>query len=184
MILMKKTTILFSIIIFALPILILAEDKDVSLEYNTKAVFIYNFMKYIQWPDDDTTRPFCIAVIGDGGILRPLKEIEKKKTIRNRKIEVRQVRNIKDIDTCHILFISKSEKKRLQDILDSTNHRNILTVSDTEGWAQRGVVINFKIINDKIRFQINSAVLDILQLRVSSQLLKLALFVEGKNRDD
>jgi len=181
---MKKIRFLFSIIIFALPILILADDKGVSLEDKTKAVFIYNFMKYIQWPDDDTTRPFCIAVIGKSGIIAPLKEIEKKKTVRNRKIEVKQVQNITDIDTCHILFISKSEKKRLQDILDSTHHRNILTVSDAEGFSERGVVITFRIINDKIRFQINSTALDTLTLRVSSQLLKLALFIEGEKKDD
>ncbi len=182
---MKKITacLVMGIFILSFPFCLKGET-DVSLENKTKAVFIYNFMKYMHWAGDDTTRPFKIRVIGCCGVFDPLKDIEKKKTVRNRKIEVKQIKNTEEIDTCHILFISKTEKKRLQEILDTAGTRNILTISDTEGFAERGVVINFKIIEGKIRFEINKAVLETMKLRISSQLLKLALFVEGKDKDD
>jgi hypothetical protein len=180
---MKKITLLFLIIIFALPIITLADNKDVSLEDKTKAAFIYNFTKYIQWPDD-TLKTFNIAILGNSEILIPLKEIEKKKKVDNRKLKIKHYHDISDIDTCHILFISKSEEKKLPEILDSIGTRKILTIGDTEGFAEKGVAINFKIVKGKIRFEINSDVLDNLKLQVSSQLLKLAIFVEGKKKDE
>jgi hypothetical protein len=180
---MKKITILLLIITFALPNIIQAGNKDVSLEDKTKAAFIYNFTKYIQWPDD-TLKTFNIAVIGNSEILIPLKEIEKKKKVDNRKITVEHYHDITEIETCHILFISKSEEKKLPEILDSIGTRKILTIGDTDGFAEKGVAINFKIVKGKIRFEINSTVLDNLKMQVSSQLLKLAIIVEGKKGDD
>ncbi len=177
---MKKIRFLFSIIIFALPILILAGENKVSLEDKTKAVFIYNFIKYIEWSDDDTSQPFHIAIIGDADIQAPLKEIEKKKAVRGRKIRITTITTVEEIPTCHILFVSHSESKKLQKIREAVRGKNILTIGDTEGFAKKGVAINFVIVDEKIRFRINSSVLDDLKLQVSSQLLKLALFVKGR----
>ena len=179
---MKKSIGFLLLSILTLPAISLADNKDVSLEDKTKAAFIYNFTKYIQWPDD-TLKTFSIDIIGDSKILFPLREIEKKKKVDNRKIKIGHYHDISDLDTCHILFISKSEENKLPEILDSIGTRKILTIGDTEGFAEKGVAINFKIVKGKIRFEINSDVLDDLKLQVSSQLLKLAIFVEGKKRD-
>lgn len=158
-----------------------AEDRpDISLEVNTKAVFIYHFTKYINWLDDDATKPFNIVILGEGEIYQPLKKIAEKKEVNQRKIAVKQISHIDSLKECHILFISSSEKKIISEIVNLTRNKNILTVSDTESYAKKGVAVNFVIRNDKVRFEINSTALSDLNLRVSSQLLKLAILVKGK----
>lgn len=158
-----------------------AEDKtSISLEVNTKAVFMFHFTKYINWLDDDTTKPFTIVVLGDGEIYQPLQEIAEKKKVDQREIVVTHIPRIDSLKDCHILFISNSEKEGISEIVNLTRNKNILTVGDTEGYAMKGVAVNFVIRKDKVRFEINSTALSDLNLRVSSQLLKIAILVEGK----
>lgn len=178
---MKKFYIFLLINIIALPLLALENDnKETNLEDNIKAVFIYNFTKYIQWPNSDTSRTFEIAIIGDSNIIIPLKEIAEKKLVDNRKIEIKHCQDIQDINMCHILFISASENKRLHEILQKVKNRNILTISDCNGFAEEGVAINFVIIEGKVKFEISSGAINNAGLKVSSQLLKLAILVGKK----
>ena len=178
---MKNHYIILLFIYSLLPVSVLS---DVSPEDKLKAVFIYNFTKYIQWPNYDTSETFDIAVIGDSEIIIPLKEIEKKRTVDNKKIKIIHYQDINDINICHILFISSSEKKRLSDILQKVKDKNILTISGSEGFAEEGVTINFVIIEGKIKFEINNSAINQAGLQVSSQLLKLAILVEEEGKSD
>ncbi len=158
-------------------------NEVVSLEDKLKAVFIYNFTKYIQWANNDTSGTFKIGVIGDSEIIIPLKEIGEKELVNNKKIEIKHCQNIWDIKDCNILFISASEKNQLQDILNKVEYENILTVSDSSGFAYEGVAINFVIVEGKLKFEINSNAINKAGLQVSSHLLKLAILIEnGKIR--
>ena len=182
----KTSCIILLISSILFPALVFGEENDViSLEDKIKAAFVYNFTKYIEWVDDDTTDSFEIGIIGDSDIIFPLQEIAEKELVNNRKIEVIHFQDIQDINICHILFISASEKKRLSDILQKVKDNNILTVSDSMGFAHEGVSINFIIVDEKIKFEINNSAIDQAGLQVSSQLLKLAILVEeeGKSND-
>ncbi len=181
----KNTKNLYIILLFICIVLPFTAFADVSPVDEFKAVFIYNFTKYIQWPNHDTSGTFDIAVIGDSDIITPLKEIEKMRLINNKKIKVIHFKDIQDIKKCHILFISASEKTRLHDILQKVQHKNILTISDSNGFANEGVAINFVIVEEKIKFEINNNAINQAGLQVSSHLLKLAILVEkeGKSND-
>ena len=157
---------------------------DVKPEDEYKAVFIYNFTKYIEWPGNDISDSFEIAIIGESEITIPLKEIAKKKLVNNRKIKIVVYQDVRDINMCHILFISASENKRLHDILQKVKNTNILTISDSMGFAEEGVAFNFVIDDGKLKFEINSNVINKTGLQVSSQLLKLAILVEEKGKSD
>ena len=159
-------------------------NEDVNLEDKIKAVFIYNFTKYIQWPNYDTIETFDIAIIGDSEIIIPLKEIGEKELVNNKKIEIKHYQNIQDINVCHILFISASEKSQLQNILKKIENKNILTISDSNGFANKGVAINFVIVEGKLKFEINSNAINQTGLQVSSHLLKLAILVEEEGISD
>lgn len=168
------------------PALVFGEESDaISLEDKIKAAFVYNFTKYIEWVDDDTTDSFEIGIIGDSDIIFPLQEIGEKELVNNKKIEIKHYQNIQDINVCHILFISASEKSQLQNILKKIENKNILTISDSKGFANEGVAINFVVVEGKIKFEINSNAINQAGLQVSSQLLKLAILVEkeGKSND-
>lgn len=153
-------------------------EHKVSLEDKTKAVFMYHFTKYIQWPDSDSADVFTIGVIGNAGIIVPLQEIEKKKKVKNRSIVVKQIDSLPDIRNCHMLFVSQNQSRRFPAILKTLKDAPILTIGDTKGFAHKGLAINFILVKGKIKFEINSEALDATNLKVSSQLLKLGKFIE------
>jgi hypothetical protein len=174
---LKYKIVLFYIILINFQSSLFAQ-KEMGGEYNLKATFIYHFTKYIKWTDSDSTKDFKIAILGDSDIITPLKKIANMRTVNNRKILIKHFNNIQDIDTCQILFISASKKNELQVILKKAEHKNILTISDSKGFAHKGVAINFVISEGKIKFEINNRALKRTGLQVSSQLQKLAILVE------
>jgi hypothetical protein len=153
---------------------------EAGQEYKLKAVFIYHFTKYFQWSFSDTSGAFEIAIIGNSNIIDPLKEIAEKRLVKGRRIEIKRFQDVEDIDACHILFIPVSETNQLDKILQRVKTENILTISDSKGFANRGVAINFVLVKEKIKFEINSRALERAGLQASSQLQKLAILVEAE----
>ena len=174
---MKRTItlILFLIISFNLPV------KGQSIEYTLKAAFIEKFTRFIKWPDsvaiDDTTKVFILSVIGKNPFGIALNEFFSNQKIKNKKVEIKYISNINDISECHFLFISESEKNSLSEILLFTKDKPILTVSDTPGFAEKGVGINFVTKKDKIKFEINFKTFLDKGIKVNFQLLTLATVI-------
>ena len=154
-------------------------EDAVSHEYVLKAAYLFNFAKFVEWPakafaDDQGVIKFC--VLGKdpfGGAL----ELIKDKMVNRRKVVIRRSATIGDLEGCHILFISKSEKKELARIFAYLKDSYVLTVGDTENFADRGGVINFTTVGKKLRFEINMNAAQRSGLRISSKLLKLATSV-------
>ena len=139
-----------------------------------KAVFIYNFTKYIDW--DNIGNEFIIGVIGSSPIENALTEIARNNTIKNRRIIIRHYIKPEDIRFCQILFIGKRSSYPLPSILNEVG-KGVLTVSEEEGYSGQGTAFNFVIRNDKLKFEANLKAIDLAGLKASSQLLKLAIIV-------
>jgi len=145
-----------------------------------KAVFLFNFAQFVDWPAGafpDSTAPLVIGVLGDDPFGPYLDETVRGETVRGRPLAVRRYQQIDEVRTCHILFISASEESRLGNILDSLKHRAILTVGDSPAFAQRGGMIRFVSERNKIRMRINVAAVEAAQLTISSKLLRAAEIV-------
>jgi hypothetical protein len=156
----------------------IAMSQTEKQEANLKAVFIYNFTKYIDW--DASSSPentFVIGIIGSSAIMRPLTEIAKENKVNNKKIIIRSFSKPEDIGECQILFIPKKSPLSLSSILDKCG-RGVLTISEEEGFAKRGTAFNFVVINDKLKFETNLKALDLAGLKAGSQLLKLAIVID------
>jgi hypothetical protein len=156
-----------------------ADEKDVSLEDKTKAVFIYNFTRYIEWPEADSSDDFIIGVVGESRVIEPLRQIQRIKKVGRRPIQVAVFDSTENVGDCEILFISGSENDRLAEVLKAVPGKGVLTVGDSKGYAHRGVAVNFIVVQGKIKFEVNKDALDRTDLRVSSHLLKLAKLIEG-----
>jgi hypothetical protein len=151
-------------------------------EYHLKAVFLFNFAKFVEWPADgavNNTGPIVIGVLGDDPFGEDLDRVIMGKTVNNRPLATRRYRSIQDVEGCHILFVSESEKKNLPVIFKQTRNSGILTVGDTENFTQQGGMINFVLEDNKVRFEINVAAALQENLKISSQLLKLARITGG-----
>lgn len=174
-----------SLVCISAPILAQVNTDIISIRENAiKSVFIHNIIRYyVNWPELDTSDVFVIGSIGESDLIEPLKEITKNLAAHNKKIKIIHYQELADINTCDVLFISEMKKKRLENILQRLQNKNILTISDTKGFANRGVAINFVNIEGKIKLEINTNAIDRAGLQVSSQLLKLALLVKEEKKD-
>lgn len=154
------------------------DDQRFS-EYEVKAAFIYNVAKFVEWPDERaadgrTTINFCI--LGADPFGKALHTIEGK-TVRGKKMQTRSVKSLREARECHMLFISSSEKEQLPRIVAVMRGLPVLTMGDVSGFAQQGVIINFYMENNKVRFEVNEDRVKDSKLAISSQLLKLARIV-------
>lgn len=153
-------------------------------EYQLKAVFLFNFAQFVEWPPQafpDARTPLVIGVLGRDPFGAYLDETVRGETVNNRSLVVQRYGRVEDINTCHILFISRSEGDRLEQILARLRGRNILTVADAEGFALPGVMIGLVTVENKIRLRINLEVAQAANLRISSKLLRSAEIVSSGN---
>ena len=150
-------------------------------EYEIKAAYLYNFINYIDWPADalpPVGGTITIGIVGEnpfGPALDPL----NGKQIKGRTLAVKQVATAKDLEQCQIVFICTSEKNRLSEIFGQLKESKVLTVSEIDGFAAQGGVINFISERNKVRFEINPDAAKRLGLTISSELLKLARLVKS-----
>jgi hypothetical protein len=147
-------------------------------EYQVKAEFIERFTRFIEWPRGASSGPFVIGVLGTDPFRGHLDKMASGRKIKGRPIEIRRFRDLAEVDSCHVVFISSSERGRLPAILGRTGAHPILTVADTSGFASSGVLVNFYTSGDTVRFEMNELAIERSGLRVSAKLLKLARLVE------
>jgi hypothetical protein len=152
-------------------------------EYDVKAAFLYHLAQFVEWPPEAfpaAEDPLVIGVLGEDPFGKALDEIAQDEVVKNRKLKVERYHSMEEIKTCHILFISQSEAGRLDQIFSSLKQRKILTVGDTEGFAQRGGIVRFITEKNKIRLRINIDAAKAVSLTISSKLLRAAELVGAK----
>jgi len=173
-----KILVLLAFSIFACtqtPPCVQAQETEFS-EYEVKAGFIYNIAKFIEWPRDtflDAKKPITLCIVGTNPFGAALDTIANK-TVQNRTLLIKHMRKTNDLRTCHMLFVSASEKGNLSQILEMLAGASTCTIGDTKGFAQQGIMINFLIEQEKVRFEINTESTRRANLTISSKLLKLA----------
>ncbi|MBA3030189.1 MAG: YfiR family protein [Desulfobacteraceae bacterium] len=150
-------------------------------EYEIKAAFIYNFGKFIEWPEmvsgPSAPEYFHICILGKDPFGEKMNEIEGK-TIKGLTVKVSRASSIEEIldsPGCRVLFISDSEINRLADILGKIKKYPILTVADLENAMDLGVMINLRTLGDRIRFEINLKAASNAGIKINSKMLKLAV---------
>jgi len=146
-------------------------------EYQLKAAFLFNFAKFVEWPPKsfpEPTAPFIIAVLGDNPFEGELDRMVHGKAINGHPFEVKQLKGLSEIKACHILFISKSERRRLSEIMTALGAANVLTVSEMDRFLPAGGMVNFVMEGNKVHFEINDEAARSAGLRISAKLLNLA----------
>jgi hypothetical protein len=149
-------------------------------EYQLKAVFLFNFAQFVEWPPaavPDSQAPLVLGILGSDPFGRILDETVRGEHLGARPFVVRRYRRVDDVEACDILFISQSEDDRLDEILTRLRERPILTVGDRDGFAARGGMIHFVTDKRRIRLRINLAAVQAAHLTISSKLLRAAEIV-------
>jgi hypothetical protein len=163
----------------------LAAQAVRASEYQVKAVFLFNFAQFVDWPATalaDSVASLSICVLGPDPFGDFLDQTVRGERVGGRPLQVRRYRRADEIRTCHILFISRSEGSPPEDILAGLKHRPILTVSDIDGFAERGGMIAFVTDRNRIRLKINLDAAAMAHLTISSKLLRVAEVVTATGR--
>jgi len=160
-----------------------SEEGLINREYPLKALFIYNFASYIEWPQSafaDSQSPFVIGVLGTSLIDDTLNQISASKQIAGRKIVVSHFVSVSDIKPCQILFIPHSLPPAQQrQAIEALKNLPVLIVGESDGFAALGGDVNFFVQANRIRFEINLTVMKQQDLKASSKLLAMAKIVES-----
>jgi len=153
-----------------------------SREYQVKAVFLYNFAQFVEWPAaafPDPGSPFVIGVLGKDPFGPQLDAVVRGETVGHRSIVIERYRDIGELHNCNILFIARTEQAGLPHILEALKGRSVLTVSDADRDDQTGVMIRLVNRSNHVRLQIDVGAAKAGHLTISSKLLRPAEIVGG-----
>ena len=186
------------VVLFIAPVVPRAwADSTKSKEQQIKAAFLYNFIKFVDWPEEkmaDSNEPIIIGIIGSKDFVKAVEPLIRKK-IKNRNISIKyfedyeKLKRTQDDDdrqwnqkmeslkTCHVLMFCICDSVRIKDlsqIIKALKGSPVLTVGETAGFLEFGGIINFLMEDKKVRFEINVTAAKKNKLTISSKLLRLA----------
>lgn len=140
-------------------------------EYDVKAVFLYNFAKFVEWPDAvvGQVRLCLLGVSPFGKAFDAL----RGQPVKDRRFDVTAIDSPSAVSGCNMVFVPYSQEKNLDKVLSRARGNGVLVISDSEGFAQRGAMINLYVEDEKVRFEINLHAIESSGLKVSSKLLTL-----------
>ena len=156
-----------------------SQERD-QKEMRIKAVFLFRFTQFVEWPPDafpDHSSPLIIGILGKDPFGHLLEQIVQNEKVQDREIVVRRVADAEKAKECHVVFIGESDRDGYVELLRQKETHYVLTVSDTEGFAEQGGAINFYVEKNKIGFEVNTESLKKAGLKASSKLLRLARIV-------
>ena len=149
-------------------------------EYRVKAVFLFNFSRFVEWPESAFAAPgapFVVGVFGHDPFGGELDAVMRGETVDGRPLEVRRVASLAEAEQCQILFIHRSEEDKLDEVVNALSRQSTLTVSDVAGSAQRGIMVRLVSVEGRIRLRIDLDSARAAQLTISSGLLRSAEIV-------
>ena len=144
-----------------------------------KTVYMYNFTKYIDWPDNYKTGNFTIAVLGSNQyILSELNNMAEKKKAGNQSFEIKSVSSIDGASKYHMLFVSPEYQSSLNEIVAKLKGKSTLIITEKPRMTKQGSAINFVVQSSKQKFELSKSNAEKYNLKISSSLVQLAIVVE------
>ena len=152
-------------------------------EYEVKAVFLYNFAKFVEWPSDPSSNarePITVCIAGNDPFGKTLDQTILDKTANGRRFMIQRFTREEDASGCQILFTGSSDQTYIRSLLAVLKGSSVLTVGETEGFLRLGGIIDFTLEENKVRFKINVDAAERARLKISSKLLNVAKVVRDK----
>lgn len=151
-----------------------AQDRPT---HEIHAAMLFNFIKYVQWPNEAEGGDFVVGVIGDDNVYNTLNQWYNGKTKGSKKYVIKKLGSPAESSQCQVVYVGKAKNKDFDDIKSVIGDKSILTVTDGNGLGQKGSCINFKVIDGKLKFELNQSTLTSSNLKVSSQLSSMAILI-------
>jgi len=159
-----------------------ADSRPVAGEYQVKAAFLYNLIKFTDWPTNAfaaAESPIVIGILGEDPFGQTIDDLVRGEVVGVRPLIIKRLGTDGDLSGCHVLFVSRLEKDRAS-LLNRVKGLSILTVSDATEFAEQGGMVTLVLASKTVRLEINQTVAEEAGLRISAKLLKLARLVKSK----
>lgn len=157
-----------------------ADGVTTASEDRVKAASVYKFLNYVDWPAAAFARPetpYVIGVLHADDVAADLGSLVATRSVNNRPIVVRQLRQGEALTGIHVLFVGRSERAALAQISKQLQQQPVLLVTETEGALQSGSMINFRLVDERMRFEVALDAVDKAGLKLNSRLLAVAINV-------
>ena len=171
----KKVLIIFLVNLLTLGFKETAAGQGV--DYTVHANIIYHFTKYIDWPANKKAGDFVIGIVGDSPLFEELQKATANKTAGSQRIIIRRFSSSEISFNCQILYISEDESGLLKKIVSLTQNHSLLIVTEEEGLARKGSCINFIIIDDRLKLEINKKNIEKRNLKIAAEFLGLGVLI-------
>jgi len=153
------------------------QDED---EYAVKAVYIFNFSKFAEWPEASGSSTFAICILGDNPFDNAIGKLTRGKYADGRSVEVRRIKEPVDAKACQIAFVSSAENVKAVTLIDAVRGMPVLTVGETEEFLRKGGIIALTMDGSLVNIVINAKAAQNANLKVSTKLLKIAKIYKSK----
>jgi len=154
-----------------------------TVEYPVKLAFLYNFTKFVEWPDDSYRSPgspLVICIVGNDPFSPDIEGELRTRMVGAHPIEVRSLRTSDILSVCHMVFVPVTAEDQATKVVRGLNGSSTLTVGETEGFAVRGGIINLTTEGSKLHFEVNLLAADRAGLKISAKMLALAKIVHDE----
>ncbi len=169
---MKKLLVL-SVMLFSF-FLASAQEAEV---HEIHSAMLYNFIKYVQWPNEAEGGDFVIGVMGEEDVFNTLKQRYDGKPKGSKKYVIKKLSSPEEAATCAVVYLGRSKSNQFEAIKGSITGKPVLTITNGNGLAQKGSCINFKVVDGKLKFEMNQSTFGSNNLKVSSQLSSMAILI-------
>ena len=159
-----------------------AADNPGLSEYDVKAGFLFKLPQFIDWPASafvTPDAPIVIGIVGDDPFGKTLDELVKGEIVRGHPLAIKRLNPDDDLKSCQVLFICRNKKDQLPSLLQKLKGCPVLTVGDDNGFADQGSMVNFVLVQEKVKLEINPVAVEQAGLQISAKLLKLARIVKS-----
>jgi hypothetical protein len=154
--------------------LVVAQERPMHEVYS---MMVYNFIKYVQWPDHSESGEFVIGVVGNADVYNTLNAWYGGKPRGGKMYTIKKFNSASDVTACHVVFIDKSKSAEFDALNSKVKGKGTLLITDKAGLGEKGSGINFKNVDNKLKFELNQKALEASNLKVSGQLSSMAILI-------
>lgn len=151
-----------------------AQDRP---QYEVYSMMLFNFTKYVQWPDHDAGGEFVIGVVGNNDVYKTLSTWYQGKPRGSKTYVIKKFNSSAEVTDCHVVYIDKVKSGEFENIATQVKGKSTLIITDKNGLGEKGSGINFKVIDNKLKFELNQKALESSNLKVSGALSSMAILI-------
>ena len=149
-----------------------------ATDYKSYTLFVYNFMKYVEWPEEQSKGDFVVGVYGESPVVKELETLAAAKKLKGRNIVVKKVASDAEAQNCHLVYVVPSKSGTVKTFSDGTKGKPVLIVAEREGLAKKGAGLSFVTMeDDQLKFDINKSSIEQHNLKIPQALIQLGLVV-------